>query len=75
MIESRVQVMVDGEGKILNGALIQSSGHEPADKMAMEIALREISFQKSTNGVLAGDLVFYWHTSPASITNIVERLR
>jgi len=73
--QSRVQVMVDTEGKVMNGALIQSSGHEPADQKAVEIALREVSFQKSTNGVMVGALVFHWHTAPASITNIIERPR
>ncbi len=72
---SRVQVMVSVEGKILNGALIQSSGHDPADQKAVDIALRGISFQKSTNGVVVGNLVFYWHTNPVSITNIIERPR
>jgi hypothetical protein len=72
---SRVQVMVSVEGKILNGALIQSSGHDPADQKAVDIALRGLSFQKSTNGVVAGNLVFYWHTNPVSITNIIERPR
>ena len=72
---SKVQVMVDVEGKVLNGALIQSSGHAPADQKAMEIALREVFFQKSTNGVVVGSLGFYWHTNPLSITNIIERPR
>ena len=72
---SKVQVIVDVEGKVLNGALIQSSGHAPADQKAMEIALREIFFQKSTNGVVTGNLGFYWHTNPLSITNIIERPR
>ena len=72
---SKVQVMVDVEGKVLNGALIQSSGHAPADQKAMEIALREVFFQKSTNGVVTGNLGFYWHTNPLSITNIIERPR
>ena len=73
--ESRVQVMVDGEGKVMNGALIQSSGYAPADQKAIDIALRDISFGKSTNEVVIGDLVFYWHTDPVSVTNIVEQLR
>jgi len=75
LMESRVQVMVNGEGKVMNGALIHSSGHAPADQKAIDIALRDISFEKSTNGMVIGDLVFYWHTDPASITNILERLR
>ena len=73
--ESRVQVMVDGEGRVMNGALIRSSGHAPADQKAIDIALRDISFGNSTNDLVIGDLVFYWHTDLASITNIVEQLR
>ena len=75
LMESRVQVMVDGEGKVMNGALIHSSGHPLADQKAIDIALRDISFEKSTNGMVIGDLVFYWHTDRTSITNIIERLR
>ena len=73
--ESRVQVVVDGEGRVMNGALIRSSGHAPADQKAIDIALRDISFGNSTNDLVIGDLVFYWHTDLASITNIVEQLR
>ncbi len=67
--------MVNGQGKVMNGALIHSSGHAPADQKAIDIALRDISFEKSTNDMVIGDLVFYWHTDPTSITNIVERFR
>ena len=70
-----IEPVYSSEGKVLNGALIQSSGHPPADQKAIDIALRDISFGKSTNDVVVGDLVFYWHTDPVSVTNIVEQLR
>lgn len=70
---SYVQIMVDQDGKVVSGVLLESSGHQPADQTAMDIVKRGIVFEKSTNSTLkTGDLVFHWHVDPGSITNILE---
>ena len=70
---SRVQILVDQEGKVLSGVLLESSGHQPADQAAMKFALRKVAFERVTNKMLeTGNLVFYWHIDPSSITNVFE---
>ena len=70
---SRVQILVDPEGMVLSGVLLESSGYQPADQAAMDFALRQVAFKKSTNSILeSGDLIFHWHIDPNSITNILE---
>jgi len=74
---SHVQVVVDSQGRVLSGVLLESSGHKPADVAALEISLKRIFFEKSAannDSVEAGDLLFYWHADPSYITNIVEKI-
>tara|TARA_B100000959_G_C14836877_1_gene564299 strand:+ start:255 stop:992 length:738 start_codon:yes stop_codon:yes gene_type:complete len=69
---SRVQIMVDHEGKVLSGVLLESSGHHLTDQAAMDFALKKIIFEKSANNPLeTGNLMFHWHVDPTSITNIL----
>lgn len=72
---TRVQVMVDSMGRVMNGVLLAESGHAPADAVAMELALKKIRFNAVTNSKVyaSGELVFQWHTDPASVTNVTER--
>ena len=71
---SRVQVLVDPRGRVVNGILVQSSRLKEADQMAMKISLNTLSFQEVTNKVMmSGELIFRWHTNPNSITNLTER--
>ena len=72
---TRVQVLVDSMGRVMNGVLLAESGHAPADAAAMELALKEIRFNAITNSTAyaSGELVFQWHTDPDSVTNVTER--
>ena len=72
---TRVQVVVDSMGRVMNGVLLAESGHAPADTMAMELALKKIRFNAapSTTAFASGALVFQWHTDSASVTNVTER--
>ena len=71
---SHVQIMVDPDGKVLSGVLLESSGHQAADQLALDMALREVVFGRSTNNAVEmGNLMFHWHVDPVSITNISER--
>ena len=72
---TRIQVLVDSMGRVMNGVLLAESGHAPADIAAMELALKEIRFNAITNSTAyaSGELVFQWHTDPASVTNVKER--
>jgi len=73
---SRVQVMVDADGRVFTGALIDSCGLDSADKLALEVSLKKLHFTKSTNELATGDLVFHWHVNPNTITNLtVDPLR
>ena len=67
---SRVQVMVDSDGRVFTGALIDSCGLESADRLALEVALKKLRFAPATNELTTGDLVFYWHVNPNTVTNL-----
>ncbi|RZO58580.1 MAG: hypothetical protein EVA73_02260 [Limisphaerales bacterium] len=72
---TRVQVVVDSMGRVMNGVLLAESGHAPADAVAMELALKKIRFNAAANSTAyaSGELVFQWHTDSASVTNVTER--
>ena len=72
---TRVQVVVDSMGRVMNGVLLTESGHAPADAMAMELALKKIRFNATpiTTAYASGELVFQWHTDSTSVTNVMER--
>ena len=72
---TRVQVVVDSMGRVMNGVLLAESGHAPADTAAMELALKKIRFNAdlNTTAYASGELVFQWHTDSASVTNVTER--
>ena len=72
---TRVQVVVDSMGRVMNGVLLAESGHAPADAVAMELALKKIRFNAapSSTAYASGELVFQWHTDSASVTNVTER--
>jgi len=77
LFPSRVQVVVDSQGRVLSGVLLESSGHKPADIAALDISLKKIYFEKPSSAddsVETGDLLFHWHVDPSFITNIVEQI-
>ena len=75
-----VQVMVDADGVVFTGSLISRSGHDIADKVALEIALQTVRFQRLTNAppdasLTTGDLIYHWHENLNSVTNLIKRPR
>jgi hypothetical protein len=75
-----VQVMVNADGVVFTGSLIDRSGHDVADKLALEIALKKVRFDRITNAapgalLTTGDLIFHWHVNLNSVTNITKRPR
>ena len=75
-----VQVMVDADGVVFTGSLISRSGHDIADKVALEIALQSVRFKRLTNAphdapLTTGDLIYHWHGNLNAVTNLTERLR
>ena len=75
-----VQVMVNADGVVFTGSLIDRSGHDVADKLALEIALKKVRFDRMTNAapdalLTTGNLIFHWHVNLNSVTNITKRPR
>ena len=75
-----IQVMVDANGVVFTGSLIGLSGYDIADKVALEIALQTVRFQRLTNAspdapLTTGDLIFHWHGNLNSVTNLMKRPR
>ena len=75
-----VQVMVDADGVVFTGSIISRSGHDIADKVALEIALQSVRFQRLTNAshdapLTTGDLIYHWHGNLNAVTNLIERPR
>jgi len=75
-----VQVMVDADGVVFTGSLIGRSGHDIADKAALEIALQTVRFQRLTNAppeapLTTGILIYHWNGNLNSVTNLINRLR
>jgi TonB family protein len=61
---TRVQVVVDTEGNVVSAIPLESSESSDADKSALELA-RLIRFAPAPQTAL-GELIFVWHTVPAS---------
>ena len=75
-----VQVMVDADGVVFTGSLIGHSGHDIADKVALEFALQTVRFQRLTNApsdapLATGDLIYHWQGNLNSVTNLTKRLK
>jgi len=75
-----VQVMVDADGVVFTGSLIGHSGHDIADKVALEFALQTVRFQRLTNAppdapLATGDLIYHWYGNLNSVTNLTKRLK
>ena len=61
---SRVQLLVDAEGKVVSTVLLQSSEYDVADQKALALA-RAARFVPAT-GLMFGELLFNWHTVPTN---------
>jgi|TARA_B100000959_G_C14802525_1_gene550345 hypothetical protein len=75
-----VQVMVNRDGLVFTGSLLDGSGHNIADKLALEIALKKVRFKRMTNAapdtsLTTGNLIFHWHVNLNSVTNITKRTK
>ena len=81
---TRVQVMVNLDGRVFSVVRLGGSGHAPADAMALAMARSAIQFSKTTNAPAApldashfttSDLIFHWHTNPLMVTNLLQEPR
>jgi TonB family protein len=59
---SRVQVLVDAGGLVFSAVLLDSSGWETADKMALAIS-QKMKFEPAQSAVF-GTITFHWRTRP-----------
>lgn len=62
---TRVQVVVDADGNVISGVLLESSEFADADRIALELA-RQIRFAPASKTVI-GELTFTWHTVPVTL--------
>jgi len=80
LTNSVVQVFVNGDGNVVSGVMISSSGRPAADEQALAL-VRAVRFEPlpRTNAEQAyftltpGVLVFEWQTAPPAITNAPAR--
>jgi TonB family protein len=61
---SRVQLLVDQNGKVVSAVLLESSGDDAADQQALALA-RTLQFVPADQ-LMLGEIIFNWHTVPAS---------
>lgn len=64
---TKIQVLVDAGGMVVSIVPLESSGWDVADERALELS-RNAKFAPAS-GVTVGQLIFNWHTIPASNTN------
>jgi TonB family protein len=61
-----VQVLVDAAGNVVSTVILTSSGYDPADQRALELA-RTLNF-KPASRLAVGRVTFNWHTVPPATT-------
>ena len=63
LVPSRVQALVDVDGNVISTVLLDSSGNETADQLALKLT-RNLRFAPA-NQMAFGEVIFHWHTIPA----------
>lgn len=64
---SRVQLLVDADGNVASTVLLDGSGNNDADQLALKLA-RTLRFAPAEK-LMFGEIIFAWRTVPAATTN------